>query len=122
MPGHDADGHFAAAETVEEVDVVTPVVPPKKTVAVTPGHKQPLVTAQYGVGQKTTSTTAQPIKKQEEYVAPDVKEGDVVKHKTFGNGTVTWFDKAGKHIRVKFAAGEKTFIFPDAFKMGFLSI
>ena len=29
-------------------------------------------------------------------------------------------DKAGKHIRVEFSAGEKTFIFPDAFKQGFL--
>lgn len=32
----------------------------------------------------------------------------------------TKIDKAQKHIRVKFAAGEKTFIFPDAFKQGFL--
>lgn len=32
----------------------------------------------------------------------------------------TKIDKAQKHIRVKFAAGEKTFIFPDAFKAGFL--
>lgn len=109
-------------EPVEAADAVTPVTTSKKTVTVTPGHKQPLVTAQYGIDKKTTAATTQPAKKQEEYVAPDVKEGDIVKHKTFGNGTVTWFDKAGKHIRVKFAAGEKTFIFPEAFKMGFLSV
>ncbi len=37
-------------------------------------------------------------------------------------GTVTKLDKAQKHIRVTFAVGEKTFIFPHAFKMGFLKM
>lgn len=49
-----------------------------------------------------------------------VEVGAKVTHKTFGTGEVTWIDKAGKHIRVEFSAGEKTFIFPDAFKQGFL--
>ena len=49
-----------------------------------------------------------------------VEVGAKVTHKAFGTGEVTWIDKAGKHIRVEFAAGEKTFIFPDAFKQGFL--
>ena len=56
------------------------------------------------------------------YIAPNVHEGDTVVHKTFGDGVVAWIDKAGKHIRVRFAAGEKTFIFPDAFQMGFLKM
>ena len=43
-------------------------------------------------------------------------------HKTFGEGTVSKIDKAQKHIRVTFAIGEKTFIFPDAFKNGFLKM
>ena len=55
--------------------------------------------------------------KQEEFVAPDVKDGSIVLHKAFGEGTVTKIDKAQKHIR-----GEKTFIFPDAFKQGFLKM
>ena len=54
------------------------------------------------------------------YKAPDVKDGSIVIHKTFGEGTVTKIDKAQKHICVKFVVGEKTFIFPDAFKNGFL--
>lgn len=44
----------------------------------------------------------------------------IVLHKAFGEGTVTKIDKAQKHIRVTFGIGEKTFIFPDAFKQGFL--
>jgi len=51
-----------------------------------------------------------------------VEVGTEVSHKAFGAGKVTWIDKAGKHIRVTFTAGEKTFIFPDAFKQGFLKI
>lgn len=54
------------------------------------------------------------------YNAPEVKDGFIVIHKSFGEGTVTKLDKAQKHIRVKFAVGEKTIIFPDAFKQGFL--
>ena len=37
-------------------------------------------------------------------------------------GAVTKIDKAQKHIRVTFGIGEKTFIFPDAFKQGFLKM
>lgn len=50
----------------------------------------------------------------------DVSVGSVVVHKVFGEGTVTQLDKVLKHIRVAFAKDEKTFIFPDAFKNGFL--
>ena len=49
-----------------------------------------------------------------------IKKNVQVIHKTFGVGTVTKLDKAQKHVRVKFKAGEKTFIFPDAFIKGFL--
>lgn len=58
--------------------------------------------------------------KVEEYVAPDIEEGSVVVHKTFGEGKVVKLDKAKKYLHVTFAVGEKTFVFPDAFKMGFL--
>ena len=49
-----------------------------------------------------------------------VEEGITVMHGKFGPGKVTKIDKPGKHIHVKFALGEKNFIFPDAFDMGFL--
>ena len=51
-----------------------------------------------------------------------VKPGVKVKNKFFGIGNVIWMDKAKKYIRVKFDAGEKQFLFPDAFIQGFLSI
>jgi len=49
-----------------------------------------------------------------------VEVGSAVTHKVFGAGTVTRIDKAQKHIRVTFSAGEKNFLFPDAFIQGFL--
>lgn len=77
----------------------------------------PSVTTQYGV--KPVTPVPQTAK-VEEFVAPDICQGSVVLHRAFGEGTVTKIDKAQKHIRVTFAIGEKTFIFPDAFKQGFL--
>lgn len=53
---------------------------------------------------------------------PEVAQGDSVIHSKFGKGTVAYLDKGKKHIRIKFAAGEKAFIFPDAFKNGFLTL
>ena len=49
-------------------------------------------------------------------VRPEV----AVKHKLFGVGNVVRIDKAKKYIYVKFDAGEKSFVFPDAFIHGFL--
>lgn len=89
------------------------------------------VTEQYGIKPPLTKvaeyknpydTISKTDEKTEEFVIPDISEGDAVKHKSFGDGIVTKFDKAGKHIRVKFAAGEKLFIFPDAFKQGYLKL
>ena len=45
-----------------------------------------------------------------------------VVHKKFGKGTVMKIDKNEKFIHVKFTVGEKKFIFPDAFLMGFLVV
>ena len=45
-----------------------------------------------------------------------------VVHKKFGKGTVVKFNKNEKFIHIKFTLGEKKFIFPDAFLMGFLEI
>lgn len=73
-------------------------------------------------GKPAVSAAAEPAAKQEEFVAPDVKDGSIVLHKAFGEGSVTRIDRAQKHIRVTFGIGEKTFIFPDAFKQGFLKM
>ena len=70
-----------------------------------------------------SATTSQPAPEEDwDKILAPVGVGTAVKHKTFGEGTVVWMDKAKKYIRVKFAAGEKEFIFPDAFVGGFLSV
>ena len=68
-----------------------------------------------------SATQPVPEKDWNKILAP-IDVGIEVKHKTFGNGTVIWMDKAKKYIRVRFPAGEKQFIFPDAFIGGFLSV
>ena len=57
-----------------------------------------------------------------ETVLANVKAGDGVTHKKFGDGTITWIGVDKKYLKVKFAVGEKQFIFPDAFVMGFLTL
>lgn len=51
-----------------------------------------------------------------------VKGGITVSHKKFGDGTVSWISNDGKYIRIKFAVGEKQFVFPDSFVLGFLKL
>jgi hypothetical protein len=43
-------------------------------------------------------------------------------HKKFGKGKVVKINKNDKFIHVKFTLGEKKFVFPDAFIMGFLEV
>lgn len=57
-----------------------------------------------------------------EHILTDVGVGTTVKHKLFGEGTISKMDKAKKYIHVKFKKGEKQFVFPDAFIGGFLSL
>ena len=58
------------------------------------------------------------LKKQLEKLAVD----STVVHKKFGKGTVVKINKNEKFIYVRFTLGEKKFIFPDAFLMGFLKL
>lgn len=110
---------------VEEPEVEeTPVSEVKKPVAPV-AAKLPLVTEAYGVKKPEApkAPAAAPVQQlKEELNLSSVEIGTTVTHKAFGAGTVTWIDKAQKHIRVTFSAGEKTFIFPDAFKQGFLKL
>ena len=48
--------------------------------------------------------------------------GSTVVHKKFGKGNIVKINKNEKFIYVKFWGGEKKFIFPDAFMMGFLEM
>lgn len=88
--------------------------------------KPTLVTESFGIKKPTIPQTpvVVPVQKPAEVNVDlsSVEVGASVVHKTFGDGTITWIDRAQKHIRVTFNAGEKTFIFPDAFKQGFLKL
>ncbi len=70
-------------------------------------------------------TTAQPIQpSQPKVVKPEpmpikVSKGEIIIHKSFGNGKVV--SAEGKYIKAYFeTVGEKTFLNPDAFDKGFL--
>lgn len=82
-------------------------------------------------GTKSDTSSAEKAvntKKQEkaqidwEHILADVGVGTTVKHKLFGEGTISKMDKAKKYIHVKFKKGEKQFVFPDAFIGEFLSL
>ena len=61
--------------------------------------------------------------KAPEYIPPHVEVGTVVTHKIFGEGTITWVQQSKKYVYVKFVGkGDKTFVYPDAFKQGFLTV
>lgn len=51
-----------------------------------------------------------------------LQTGSIVTHKKFGKGEVVKFNNNEKYLYVRFIIGEKKFIFPDAFLMGFLEI
>lgn len=125
----------ATMEAPKEAPTFTVVAPEpeKKIVAAAPATPKPqpkteekkpnLVTATYGI--KAPVAPAKP--KVEEPQAPafdysKVQEGVTVNHKTFGDGTVSWIDKARKYIRVQFSVGEKMFTMETAFVQGFLSL
>ena len=103
----------------------------KKSVVSTPTKTSTPATTisqRYGVPQLSkpfgaSSGVQVPVQKpREEIKVPDVKVGDKVKHKTFGEGTISFMDKAQKKIRVQFHVGEKMFLYPDAFVNGHLSV
>ena len=57
------------------------------------------------------------------FVMPNIEVNNVVEHKSFGDGVITWIDAKGKYIYVKFnEIGGKTFPVPNAFEKGFLKV
>ncbi len=72
----------------------------------------------------TQTTSSRPFDKNAELMAKleRVTVGSIVSHKKFGKGTVVKLNNNDKYIYIKFALGEKKFVFPDAFLMGFLEV
>ena len=89
-----------------------------------PETKQPnLVTATYGIKSPVTPAASKPAENKEDtFDYSQVQIGVTVNHKVFGDGTITWIDKARKYLRVQFSVGEKTFTMGTAFMQGFLSL
>ena len=100
---------------------LTEAISPADTKAANIQQKSDGTVHSAGAAYKLATSQPAPEKDWDKLLAP-VGVGTAVKHKTFGKGSVVWMDKAKKYIRVKFAAGEKQFIFPDAFIGGFLSV
>ena len=86
--------------------------------------KQDLITEYFGIkapGPAQISKDDQSQDQKEEVIdLTGVIVGTVVIHKNFGMGTVTRIDKA--KIRVKFNVGEKIFLYPNAFRQGYLKL
>lgn len=93
------------------------IIIPQKTVR--PIQPKQTVDSSMRVAQESTGPDWETI------LSP-VKEGFIVHHKTFGEGTVVWMDQAKKHIKVAFSSNEKcvekVFVFPNAFIDGFLTV
>ena len=69
-----------------------------------------------------TTTQKQEVKEEKpSFDYSKIVVGLVVTHAKFGDGAIINIDKAQKYIKIKFAVGEKMFIF-DAFEKGFLKI
>ena len=78
------------------------------------------------VASSTTLVEEKPAGPDWATILAPVAEGITVNHKKFGDGKITWMDKAKKYLRVTFTINgqgvEKQFVFPDAFINGFLII
>lgn len=116
----DSPGIAEEPEVEDEPETVVnkPAAPVTPVQPVAP--KPSLVTEVYGIKKPNTPKVPGQKPQKSEPDLSGVEIGTAVTHNEFGVGKVTWIDKARKHIRVAFNGGEKTFIFPDAFKQGFL--
>ena len=107
------------ATMVDFVDLMVPVENEDKStttkVQVTATVKKPINSENKG-GMSNAE-----IRKWEKILA-DVKPGAIVNHKSFGKGTVVALKDNMKKIDVKFGNLVKTFVFPDSFINGFLSL
>lgn len=85
--------------------------------------KQPnLVTATYSIKSPAAPAAKPAETKEDTFDYSQVQISVTVNHKVFGDGTITWIDKARKYLRVQFSVGEKTFTMGTAFMQGFLSL
>ena len=101
----------------EQQRTVVKMERPQSKPIVQPQSVKPAVPVS-SMSSAATVKTEIDIKTKLETLAVD----SIVLHKKFGKGTVVKINKNEKFIHVKFTLGEKKFIFPDAFLMGFLEM
>ena len=120
----DYSSYSKPSDIVEPKQVEVKKVEVRPSVAVSQPQPKPIVLP------RSIVAMPQPVVPQEVKLQEDLEEkleavtiGSVVYHKTFGKGTVTKFNKNEQYIFVRFhLGGEKKFVFPMAFEMGFLEI
>ena len=125
MDRENYDHLFAISPNDEETKIVTVQESIGTTDSSTSTLSTPLdsnISTEGSVRQVSRSMEQETVEMKKTDVDIDVSIGSIVIHKVFGEGTVIQLDKVLKHVRISFANGEKTFIFPDAFNCGFLNI
>ena len=107
-----------------DYDDIIDIVPIKKSIIIPKIKDEPAVkskTPTVQIVQSKPTPSVEPFKPQKKTMDLfGLKVGVVVKHKTFGNGTVRKLE--GELIVVSFGTAEKKFQFPQAFEGGFLQI
>ena len=117
----DYSSYSRVAEPIETTRRTAKPVKSKSTVDISQvnpiAQSQPVKQTTVGVPSQESHTKHDLEAKLESIVIDSI-----VIHKKFGKGTVVKINKNEKFIHVKFTLGEKKFIFPDAFLMGFLEL
>lgn len=108
----DKRAYAQSRETATEPRVA--VKAPVKPIVVQP---KPMVSQP---AKSVASEVAKPVHTDVKAKLEKIEAGDIVYHMKFGKGKVVKINKNEKFIYVKFMLGEKKFMFPNAFLMGFL--
>lgn len=99
----------------------------EEVVTVSPKKVEPIRTNNENYNYSKTDLTRKYLTEKEEKTEitidlSKVKIGVDVEHSKFGIGRVTNIDSKAKYIKVQFNLGEKMFVYPDAFKNGYLKL
>ena len=114
----DEEAYTQRSETATEPQVAVKAPAKPAVVQLKPVVAQPVKTTASEVVKPVHTDEAEDLKARLE----KIEAGDIVYHKKFGKGEVVKINKNEKFIYVRFMLGEKKFMFPDAFLMGFLEM
>ena len=92
------------------------------SIIIEPGQTEPMKTEPLSAPSSETVPQQGQTETDVRILLDRLQAGSTVTHKKFGKGEVVKFNSNEKYLYVRFIIGEKKFIFPDAFLMGFLEI